>query len=55
MGQEKEAQILREEQAREHAKREGHICAACTQPLFTEYEQSEGLCIDCLATMPKDD
>jgi len=54
MGQEKEAMIVREERARARAKDDGQVCV-CGEPLLTEKEQSDGLCVHCKEEIEKDD
>jgi uncharacterized OB-fold protein len=47
MGQEKEAQTVREEQARNHARK----CEICGQPILA----GRGVCPDCKAVTSKND
>jgi hypothetical protein len=54
MGYAKEQMILREEHAREHARRNGHVCA-CSEPLLTAKERSTGNCARCEENLSKDE
>jgi ribosomal protein S27AE len=51
MGREKEEQIVREEQARRHAKK----CSVCGEPLLTAAESSKGICSHCQSIVNKAD